>query len=637
MIQNTYSTGYYPVADLTVISICFVMIVLILSSYIRKTRSFRVFLSLIGAVMLAALSSVSFNMFAQSGLPKYYPAVRVFRCIYHAALFTIFFLYVLYIGEVTQLSRRQRVPFVSLAATVLAAVVVIDVIDTFSGNSVQFTDAGIVYKSRHVFFIGYIVYVILIAVMLAMVRKRLFKRVMMGFYGSMAISFIILLMQGLHGQSSFTVATFLYPVIAMFYLMHSTPYDARMGAIDARALQDAVAFNHAQKREFVFMSLYMRSFDEEGRQIPAEIQATMRRFVSDFFRQATMFQVDRGHLMLIFTKRANPDYEKRVHEILFEFQQEYKRYQYDYKIVIGESIDEISQKNEYVSFIRSIHREMPENSVHRVEAGDVARFDLFEHVLRELDDIYNRRDLDDPRVLAYCQPVYNIQAKQYDTAEALMRLQLKDVGLVRPDLFIPLAEEHGYIHVLTEIILNKTCQTIRALAEAGYVFARISVNVSALELKDGHFCEDIMRIIDDNGISGDKIALELTESNSDSDFLIAKDKINELREKGIKFYLDDFGTGYSNMERIMELPFDIIKFDRSLVIASGADERSGRIVENLAHMFKDMEYSVLYEGVEDDVDEERCREMSAAYLQGYKYSRPVPIERLQYFFEHKAA
>ncbi|MER2150338.1 MAG: EAL domain-containing protein, partial [Candidatus Limivicinus sp.] len=95
--------------------------------------------------------------------------------------------------------------------------------------------------------------------------------------------------------------------------------------------------------------------------------------------------------------------------------------------------------------------------------------------------------------------------------------------------------------------------------------------------------------------------------------------------------LDDFGTGYSNMERIMELPFDIIKFDRTMVAASAGDERSEKIVESLAHMFADMEYSVLYEGVEDEMDEKRCRGMSASYLQGYKYSRPVPIAQLRNF------
>lgn len=113
--------------------------------------------------------------------------------------------------------------------------------------------------------------------------------------------------------------------------------------------------------------------------------------------------------------------------------------------------------------------------------------------------------------------------------------------------------------------------------------------------------------------------------------MMMKKKIDELRHEGIYFYLDDFGTGYSNMERIMELPFDIIIFDRSLVISSGKSQRSEKIVENLAHMFKDMEYSVLYEGVEDDSDEKRCKGMSASYLQGFKYSRPVPIQQLREF------
>lgn len=269
--------------------------------------------------------------------------------------------------------------------------------------------------------------------------------------------------------------------------------------------------------------------------------------------------------------------------------------------------------------------------MYRIGPEDIARFNREEYILRELTDIHNKQDLEDPRVLAYCQPVFNLRTGRFDTAEALMRLKLPETGLVFPDQFIPLAENHGYIHALTEIILHKTCREIRRLTEEGMSITRISVNVSALELKDDGFCGDIDRIISVNRIPGEKIAIELTESRSEADFMLMKAKIDELRREGIKFYLDDFGTGYSNMERIMELPFDIIKFDRSLVIASGADERSGRIVENLAHMFKDMEYSVLYEGVEDDVDEERCREMSASYLQGYKYSRPVPIEQLRDF------
>ena len=274
---------------------------------------------------------------------------------------------------------------------------------------------------------------------------------------------------------------------------------------------------------------------------------------------------------------------------------------------------------------------MEENTVHWIDETDIAEFNRAEYIQRELGDIFRKQDLDDPRVLAYCQPVYNLRTQCYDTAEALMRLDLKETGIITPEQFIPLAEENGYIHVLTKIILHKTCESIRNLIEGGYKITRISVNVSVPELKDEKFCEDIIGIISRSRIPGDKIAIELTESQSESDFLVMKAKIDQLRNEGIKFYLDDFGTGYSNMERIMELPFDIIKFDKSLVTASESAERSQKIVANLANMFTDMNYSVLYEGVEKDSEEEMCRHMAAAYLQGYKYSKPIPIEDLRQY------
>ena len=168
------------------------------------------------------------------------------------------------------------------------------------------------------------------------------------------------------------------------------------------------------------------------------------------------------------------------------------------------------------------------------------------------------------------------------------------------------------------------------LAE-GYEITRISVNVSAMELRDRDFCSDIEEIIGKSGVNCERIAIELTESRSESDFLLMKERIEELKARGITFYLDDFGTGYSNMERILELPFDIIKFDRSMVIAGGQDKRSEQVLGSLADLFSKLNYSVLYEGVEDEKDEQMCRNLSASYLQGYKYSKPIPISGLREF------
>ena len=281
-------------------------------------------------------------------------------------------------------------------------------------------------------------------------------------------------------------------------------------------------------------------------------------------------------------------------------------------------------------------RHMPMNSLHEITDEDVKAFDRSENILVQLEDIYKKGNLDDERVLVYCQPVLNIKTGKYDTAEALMRLRLPELGMIFPDQFIPLAEDMGFIHALTRIITYKTCEAAQSLLAEGYEVKRISVNVSMSDLRDEDFARELSEIIENSSIPNGKIAIEITESQTESDFNSLKSMIEQLKDTGIRFYLDDFGTGYSNMERIMNLPFDIIKFDRSLVIASQSDKRSEEIVGKLAGMFAELHYSVLYEGIEDEADEKRCINMYASYLQGYKYSKPIPIEELRNFFSKSA-
>ena len=618
---------------MTVTAICFVIIIQLVFSYVNRSRSYRIFVSLVGFLLAAAWFNITYHMLASYNDPLFYPTAYTMRCLYHATLFTIFAHYVIYFAEVTRLERRRKLPYLVIALALLLIVVTADIVTTVRGARAQVSEAGLASQGQRLFLMGYLDFAVLIIVMMARIRKRLYKRVMMSFYATMALSFGLLITQAVFDQSSFTVATFLFPMLTMLYTLHANPYDAQLGAIDSKGLAEMVRYYADSKQDFLFFSLYLHSFDEEGVVLPLDLQASIRRFASDFFRGTVLFQVGRGHMMLVINEKRNPDFARRAQRMFDAFQEEYRRFKYDYKIVYGRSVPEISRKNEYVSFIRSIQRGMEENTVYRVGPDDVRFFNRSEYILRELEDIYQKHDLDDPRVLAYCQPVLNINTHRYDTAEALMRLRLDGLGLVFPDQFIPLAEENGYIHVLTEIILSKTCTELSRLIREGYKICRISVNVSAIELKEDAFCGDITRIIEGKGIPGDKIAIELTESRSDSDFILMKNKISQLRERGIKFYLDDFGTGYSNMERIMELPFDIIKFDRSMLLASGSSERSRQIVVSLAHMFAALNYAVLYEGVESDSDERLCLDMSASYLQGYKYSRPVPITELAEYCE----
>ncbi len=622
---------YNPSSEITVLAVCFTMFVLLMVSFKVRIKSFRIFSAMLGTLTVAVSANLMLHylMAKNENIPL--TVLYTLRSIYHILLFCMLHHYVAYTCEATMLSRKARRPYIQAATALLIIFSVADTIGIFTGKTMHIIDGAIAFEGSTIFAIGYILFVSLLTVLLWRVRHRLYKQVMLGFAGVMIISLVTLASARIRTQSTFTGATFLFPLIAVMYLLHSNPYDAQLGTNSLRGLKNLLQYCREQDQDFLFMSLYMRELDENGKTMSEELRALIRHVAESYFRKSWLFQVSNGHMLLIVPKGKNPGWEERISKILEQFHIEYENFRYDYKLVIGESSPELAQKNDYIGIIHSIHARIPENTIYRMELDDLNKFRSYEAILKELADIAAKNNMEDPRVLVYCQPVYNIKTGKYDTAEALMRLKLDNLGIVYPDQFIPLAEENGYIHVLTEIILNKTCNQLFNMLREGFEIQRISVNVSALELRDQDFCNDIDSIIDRSGLDHSRIAIELTESRNDSDFMLMKERIEELREKGITFYLDDFGTGYSNMERILELPFDIIKFDRSMVIAGGQSGQSEQMLGSLAELFSKLHYAVLYEGVEDEKDEQMCRSLNASYLQGYKYSKPIPMDELRRF------
>lgn len=211
-------------------------------------------------------------------------------------------------------------------------------------------------------------------------------------------------------------------------------------------------------------------------------------------------------------------------------------------------------------------------------------------------------------------------------------MNLDGNDFVMPEIFIPLAEEYGYINTLTKIMLNKVCKLVKELDKEGVPFKRISVNVSALDMKINGFCEELAKIVKTHGVDPSKIGIELTESQTDKDRQLLNSRIKILHEAGMTLYLDDVGTGYSNLDRIVQYDVDVVKFDRFFLLEA---EKSMKIVKMMSHLsqaFKDLEYKLLFEGVETDSHEALCLSCGADYIQGFKYSKPVPAEELKKFF-----
>jgi len=225
----------------------------------------------------------------------------------------------------------------------------------------------------------------------------------------------------------------------------------------------------------------------------------------------------------------------------------------------------------------------------------------------------------------YYQPLYSIEDGKFFEAEALLRLKDDDGRFLPPEEFIPIAEETGLIVDIGYMVIDKVCQYIRFLLKCGIEIDTISVNLSVVQLMKADIVPRLLQIIRGNGVSPSRIVFEITESILVSNYDIAAEKIKWLSESGIRFALDDFGTGYSNLTHVIDLPFHMVKIDKSLIWDSMTNEKCYILIRDLIRTFKNMNLMVIAEGVETPEHDAFVRLCGCDRIQGFRYARPMPI------------
>lgn len=624
--------GYNPVGDITVLGFCLAVLIVLFLNRVQKGTSYRLMISMVVSVFFAAMVSILYNMLFELN-PWPVGMIYTVRISNHVFLSLIQVAYVLYLREPLWMKKEGYNRFLVLISLVAGIPIIIDILGIIFRFGFYIDETGM-HSDFTVYPFAYSAFVIVIFYLIIRYRSRIINSVFFCLIGMNTLSFIMTTVQGLNYQSSFTTFNYFLPVVGLFFMFHSNPYDKETGAANDMYFLQEVSVCIEKNTPLVMICCSISDFLTKMYN-SSELKAEFMRFFRQNIRRGVLYRFSDGKLVLVLRKSKKGNYDRLISSMLDDFYSSYEQIGIDYKLMITELFPEITSATDYIHLLNFIESNMRMNETHRVTESDIKRFLSEKYILQQLEDIVKKHDLDDERVLVYCQPVFNLLTGTYDTAEALMRLQLPETGMVYPDKFIPIAEKNGLIHHLSLTILHKTCRTINELVAEGYIINRISVNFSTLDLKYEFFCDEVQEIVIRNEIDYDKIAIEITESKDEFEFSRLKNKVTELQALGVKFYLDDFGTGYSNFERIMELPFDIIKFDRSLLIESSKNDSSKYMVSTFASMFNDLNYSVLFEGVEDNDDEEHCKKMYAKYLQGYKYSRPIPIEELRNFLMNK--
>ena len=382
-----------------------------------------------------------------------------------------------------------------------------------------------------------------------------------------------------------------------------------------------------KKRPCRLISFVVLNYNEHreifGGQQMDEAMTKINRYLAETFPNYCSFYLRNGCYAITGTDRMNIDEVCRTLE---------KRFTDTWKTMAGELLLNISflrADTEVHDFpverlINTLLISLDEAGQKSGDEGDLILSDSMQAISERLNiRRCLEQALEQNTLEVFLQPIVDSVTGKRIAAEALVRLRDDNGGIIRPDLFITLAEQEGFIIKLGEQVLAKVCEFIRDhdLDEMGIRW--INVNLSPNQFMSRNVPERFESILKEYGVSPDRIHLELTEQSM-IDFSLMQDQIRGLHETGFKFALDDYGSGYSNLTRVRQYPFCNIKIDMEVVWNYCRDRDP--LLPALLQAFKQMSFSITAEGIETAEMADALREIGCDYFQGYYFSRPVPMD-----------
>lgn len=236
-----------------------------------------------------------------------------------------------------------------------------------------------------------------------------------------------------------------------------------------------------------------------------------------------------------------------------------------------------------------------------------------------------RRGLQNGEFEPYYEQQIDLETGELAGFEMLARWRSAQLGLVSPEIFIPVAEEIGLIHELSEQLMQRAFVDARDWDER----LTLSINISPVQLRDPWFSQKLLKMLVAAKFPPQRLEIEITESCLHDNVGMVRSMITSLRNQGVKVSLDDFGTGYSSFEQLRTLPFDRLKIDRSFIAELRDNEGQSRIVDAIVSLGRGLNLPMTAEGVEDEAILTALRKMGGLKAQGYVYGKPETADQVR--------
>jgi len=234
-----------------------------------------------------------------------------------------------------------------------------------------------------------------------------------------------------------------------------------------------------------------------------------------------------------------------------------------------------------------------------------------------------KRAFERDELLVHYQPKYNLETGEVFGAEALVRWELPERGLILPSDFIPIAEETNLIIEIGEWVLDKVCEDFRVWQRSTTSPGRVSVNLSLKQLRQPNFISRIGSIMRSHEVSPTSLELEITETTLMENPKRTIKLLDQLYALGLHLAIDDFGTGYSSLSALQQFPISTLKIDKSFVRDVAVNPDDATIVGTIVQMGRNLNMDVVAEGVETEDQLNFLQRLNCTYVQGLLFGDPM--------------
>lgn len=362
----------------------------------------------------------------------------------------------------------------------------------------------------------------------------------------------------------------------------------------------------------------------EGNDVLRHISET---FSKNLKEDESIGRREADHFIVLLRRQSREELRNRIEELIEECGAFFSKEKRDYEIKMLAGIYEIEDNITRIE----VMADRADMALSREDRGPFEICAFYDDTIRnkkiqekEIEDSFEsalaRREF-----VVYYQPKFDIRAGRFYGAEALIRWDSPEKGLIAPNAFIHVFEGNGTIVRMDQYIFEEVCRQIARWLEMGYEVTPVSVNVSRVHLYRKDFVDSYLEIINKYRVPVELIQLELTETVLFDNGEILANILGEFRKMGIRILMDDFGSGYSSIAMLKELPIDELKLDKTLVEQYDASIKGQKILKSITELSHELDLKVVAEGVETKEEYDFLEKINCDYIQGYYCAKPMPV------------